>query len=390
MGLVLFGSEFGANLGHVYPMLRLADQLERQGHEIVFAVRNLVQSKKAIGDRPYKVVQAPFWSNPTSEKIKHLATPSYADVMARQGFGFREIFAAYLSGWCDLIDFVKPDVIIADHSPTLSMSARGRYPLINIGNGFTLPPSHLPEFPAVIAKGKPIVSQKALMDSLNSVLKENGCKQLTVLPEIFDADGQFVCTVPQLDPYDRFRQQPQVGPLEECLKPAAFPSEPQVFLYMAHEAGRDNFILESLKSLHVKATVYLRDAASAVRQKYQSDKITMLDRPGDLTKILPNSSLVIHSGGAGLSTSCLMTGRPQITFPNHSETALNSFLMARHGVALAIKQTIEKAKFTKLLEKALVNEQARANSKGVSEMLAMGNWTQGRQTVIEKVNSLMT
>lgn len=171
MGRVLFGSEFGANLGHIYPMKRIADRLHANGHEIVFAVRNLIQTKRAFKGTDYKLVQAPFWLNLPGKDINRMPTPSYADVMTRQGFGFKENLSGFFGAWADLTELVKPDVVIADHSPGLSAAIRRRYPMINFGNGFTLPPSHLEEYPPVIATGKPLAPQSKLLDIFNEAYR---------------------------------------------------------------------------------------------------------------------------------------------------------------------------------------------------------------------------
>ncbi|WP_025900179.1 hypothetical protein [Sneathiella glossodoripedis] len=217
MGRVLFGSEFGANLGHIYPMKRIADRLHANGHEIVFAVRNLIQTKRAFKGTDYKLVQAPFWLNLPGKDINRMPTPSYADVMTRQGFGFKENLSGFFGAWADLTELVKPDVVIADHSPGLSAAIRRRYPMINFGNGFTLPPSHLEEYPPVIATGKPLAPQSKLLDIFNEALSGIGAMPLEFLPQIFDTEGQYVCTVPQLDPYASYRKEQQIGPIEDSL-----------------------------------------------------------------------------------------------------------------------------------------------------------------------------
>lgn len=390
MGRVLFGSEFGANLGHIYPMKRIADRLAENGHEIVFAARNLVQTKRALKDTDFKLVQAPFWINLPSRELNRKATPSYADVMARQGFGFKDNLHGYIGAWFDLVDLIDPDLVIADHSPGLSAAIRRRCPMINMGNGFTLPPSNIEVYPPVIANGEPLAPQAKLLEMFNDVLTEIGAVPLERLPQIFDTEGQYVCTVPQLDPYAEYRDQAQIGPLEDSLAFKPLPKSDHVFLYMAHEAGPGNAILKALQALKVNTTAYIRDARPEVIEAFNSTKITMLRQPASFAEIIPRSSMVIHSGGGGTSTACLMTGRPQVTFPGHSETALNSALMKRQGCAVSVTGQYTVAQITALLGKAIKDPKLKANAQRVARSLEQGNWKNALQTILDHAEQLIS
>lgn len=389
MGRVLFGSEFGANLGHIYPMKRIADRLAENGHEIIFAARNLVQTKRALKGTNFKLVQAPFWVNLPSRELSRRATPSYADVMARQGFGFKDNLRGFLGAWSDLVQIVKPDLVIADHSPGLSAAIRRRFPMINMGNGFTLPPSNIETYPPVIAKGDPLVPQLKLLEIFNDVLAEIGAAPLERLPQIFDTEGQYVCTVPQLDPYAEHREQVQIGPLEDSLEFKLLPKSDHIFVYMAHEAGPDNMILKALQALNMKTTAYIREARPESIKTFNSSKITMLTQPASFSEIIPRSSLVIHSGGGGTSTACLMTGRPQVTFPTHSETGLNSNLMKRQGCAVSMIGQYDIQQVTNVLSKAIKDPKLKANAQRVALSLDKGNWKNALPTILDHAEQLI-
>ncbi len=371
-------------------MKRIADKLRANGHEIVFAARNLVQTKRAFRDTDFKLVQAPFWINLPGKEINRLPTPSYADVMTRQGFGFKENLRSFMGAWADLTELINPDVVIADHSPGLSAAIRRRYPMINMGNGFTLPPANIKEYPPVIAKGKPLAPQEKLLEFFNEALAEFGGTPLEYLPQIFDTEGQYVCTVPQLDPYAPYRENVQIGPIEESLKFKALPKKEHVFLYMAHEAGPDNIILKALDSLKIKTTAYVRDARKGTIEAFSDSKnIEMLTKPADFSEIIPKSTLIIHSGGGGTSTACLMTGRPQITFPTHSETGLNSSLMKKQGCAVPVSPQIELKALTKILGAAVKDVKLKANAQRVARTLENGSWKNALDTIVDHAERLI-
>ena len=57
------------------------------------------------------------------------------------GFGTLEtLFPATLS-WRTIFDKLRPDLIVCDHSPVVCFAAYGRIPVVQVGDGFTIPPA---------------------------------------------------------------------------------------------------------------------------------------------------------------------------------------------------------------------------------------------------------
>ncbi len=390
LGRILFGSEFGANLGHIFPLMRVAEKLSKSGHDIVFAVRNLVQASRVLEGTGYQLIQAPYWHNLQIKDPALKITPSYDDILALQGFGFSDNLHSFLRAWTDLVDIVKPDLVIADHSPCLSLAVRNRYPMINMGNGFTLPPSNMKEFPAVIAEGRALVSQAELLAQFNKVLIRNHRSLLDYLPQIFDTQGQYVRTVPQLDPYTEYRNYAPVGPLEECLNYVPLPKENHVFLYMSHDAGPNNVVLSALQALNLKTTAYIRGATADMHARFAGGNIKLLSKPANFRDLIPSVSLVIHSGGCGTSTTCLMTGRPQIVFPLQAESFLNSRLMQKERVAFPLDVNTRLDDLTDMIEQVVKNSEIKENAKRVALELGRGNWKSALSTITAHAERLIT
>lgn len=387
MARILFGWEFGASLGHIYPLLRIADQLAERGHEPVFAARDVVMSQDVVRKAGYKMVQAPHWRNPPIPNIRSIPTPSYADVLIRQGFGDAKVVGAMMAAWDDLFTLVAPDFIIADHSPGLSLAARGKIPMANIGNGFTLPPTDMETYPAIISKGKPLGDQGELLALFNDVQKAQGAPLLDRVSQVFDTEGQFVCTLPQLDPYSNYRKSDVIGPLEEALGPAPEPDTPHVFFYMANEAVDSPVVLEGLIKSEIPASVYWRGASEERRKKYQVSQITMLSEPVAFSKMLPKTSMVIHSGGAGTATACLMTGRLQIMFPRQSEASLNGRMLKRQGIASVPPRGVSADQLAKGLL-ALQRDRAMADrALNIADELADGDFGHALETITDFADS---
>ncbi|MFB9355747.1 glycosyltransferase [Sneathiella chinensis] len=390
MGKILFGWEFGASLGHVYPLLRIANRLRDNGHEIVFVCRDVVLASDLVRAEGYKLIQAPFWKNPPIPNLRDIPTPSYADVLVRQGFAYRKNLVSMMSVWTDLVALLKPDLVVADHSPGLSLALRGLVPVFNVGNGFTLPPSGVEEYPVVNRGGKPLMAQERLLAIFNEVNRERGAPLLDRLPQVFDTEGQFVCTVPQLDPYHGVPGRVQVGPLEDSMTPAPLPENPHIFVYMAHDIAGREVVLETVAKNGLPATAYIRGASARDRARYASHSLTMLDKPVDFRSMLPKSSLVIHSGGGGTATACLMTGRPQIMLPTQAEANLNARLLRSRGLAEVAPPTVTPSHFKAILARAAGNREMAERCLQNAEILAGEDWGNALGRIVTAAEAILS
>ncbi|MEH6404296.1 MAG: nucleotide disphospho-sugar-binding domain-containing protein [Sneathiella sp.] len=390
MARIVFGLEFGANLGHVYPMLRVADALREKDHEIIFVCRDVDIANDAIKAKGYALVQAPYWKNPNFPNLVNKATPTYADVMARQGFGLKKSLVGILTAWGDLMTLLKPDLVIADHSPGLALAIGGQIPTIVTGNGFTLPPTGIKQYPPVISKAQSLVSQDELLSFFNEIREARGAQRYTRLPQIFEVEGHFVYTLPQLDPYGDVRDRPIAGPLEEIQEPAALPEQKHAFVYMANNANGVRQVLGSLKSLAVQTTAYIRGASRQAMSEFQSDKMEMLEQPVDYSEILPKVSTVIHSGGNGTATACLMVGRAQIIIPSQSETASNARLLTKNGLARTLNAKADNQAAQKLIEEVLSDHSLHTNCLKIAKEIAKGDWQNAVGKIVDRAELLLS
>ena len=206
MSRFLFTWEIGSGLGHTVPLAQVAEPLLARGHEVHFALRDLTSARVALGalaDAPnVRLWQAPIWAL----KIQGLPEAlSFAELLFRAGYLDAKRLRGLVQGWCSLLDAVRPDLLLADHSPTALLAARGR-PLRRalIGGGFFQPPAVVPmpgfrDF-AVPPKRLADAERLAVM-TCNEVLQARGQAPLTRLHELLDADELFLVTWPELDHY---------------------------------------------------------------------------------------------------------------------------------------------------------------------------------------------
>src|SRR3546814_11360747 len=92
---------------------------------------------------------------------------AYSDIMVYCGFGRLEsLFTATLA-WRTVFDQLRPDLIVCDHSPIVCFAAYGRTPVVQVGDGFTLPPAAGDSFPRFQAKNQAPVPDDTTVPGVN-------------------------------------------------------------------------------------------------------------------------------------------------------------------------------------------------------------------------------
>ena len=173
--------------------------LESAGHEVVFGLQrpDLIDDEELPKRRTW---QAPISPRLMVGSARRSATPtaSIADIFARIGMDDPKIVAAMVSSWSEILNAAKPDLVIADFAPFLTMAARGRMPVIKVGPGFACPPSDLEDFPLLFPNAEGI-DQQQLLEIVNRGLALAGMKSLDRLPQADGADRDIVVTLTEFD-----------------------------------------------------------------------------------------------------------------------------------------------------------------------------------------------
>ncbi len=344
MARVLMGWELGAGLGHVANLLAMAESLRQHGHESVFAIINVLETAGIVRAAGFPVLEAPHWRpRPLGPGGRVPPTAGFADILAFRGFEGADKIRAITTVWDGLIDTINPALAVADYAPGLCLAAKGRLPLMAVGNGFTLPPAELDRFPPLQPRTKPLVRQEDLLEAVNRVQRDRRQAELSRLPQIMEADGSFVTVLPMFDPYLSVRAEPVDGPIETLPEPLPAPPAPRVFAYMGVEVPGVKTFLRGLAASGLPASVFLRGATPEVLEKLAHPNIEFLDAPPPLTEALGNCSIAAHYGGLGTAVACLTAGRPQLMLPRQLERRLNARAVEKLGAGLVLggKETPE-------------------------------------------------
>ena len=104
-------------------LVSLANGLRPAGHRIVVALRELSRAAGLLDNSGITVLQSPY-KPPASQNS--IATPrTFAHVLWNAGFGDPSELQVLTEAWGNLLDSVKPDLIVFDHAPTALLAARG-------------------------------------------------------------------------------------------------------------------------------------------------------------------------------------------------------------------------------------------------------------------------
>jgi UDP:flavonoid glycosyltransferase YjiC (YdhE family) len=331
MARILFAWELGGGFGHAGPMRALADRLAAAGHQPVFALRDVVVPAPLLRDRPYPVLQAPFWPKPFDLPGRSHAIASHADLIALAGYGRADDLAAMVAAWDALIDLVRPDLIVADNAPTLALATYRRVPTVFVGYGFTLPPAHEDRFPLLRRDTPPLMSESFILGNVEKVQRRRGAAVPPTLPALYRGAFRALACARELDPY-LVRKDPELGPMERMPRPAPPPAEPTLFAYLGGELRRIEPLIQAFALMRSPVQVFLRDDAAVHASFLAARGVTMHRQAPALVDVIPTVSCVLSLGGHTTSHAALMGGRSQLVIPVHLETEMTVGRLIDMGV----------------------------------------------------------
>src|SRR3546814_13285346 len=94
--------------------------------------------------------------------------------MCTAGFYRRQTLHAGMMAWNTLLAQARPDLVVADHSPVLLLACLGRFPVVQVADGFTLPPAEADLFPPFRKGRQPVVEPAHVLRVMRDVQKHPG------------------------------------------------------------------------------------------------------------------------------------------------------------------------------------------------------------------------
>ena len=353
---ILFAWELGEGLGHLPPLKAIAQAVKREGANVVFVLRDPVQTRGELSEIGALILPAPFWPTPAPPPS---ASGTYADILAGNGYGSAENIRALIEGWDAVFEVTRPDLIVCEHAPSAALSAFGRIPVAFVGNGFVVPPSDEPEFPPYEAgKGEPS-RQRPILAAMQEALAQLGRSTPKTICEPFRGVFRGVYTFPSLDTYRGVRREPVLGPIEPLPALCALPATRRLFAYSAADHTGINDLSQALMDLGPVACVYFRGSLGARAAVIRSRGVRVYDTAPPLSEVLPEVGVVFSHAGGGLTHAALAAGRPQIVSPRHFEALVTARRLEEMGAGIVV-HPFEPKRFREAVKRAFEDDTVRA------------------------------
>jgi len=381
MATILLTWELGAGIGHLMRLRPIGQELVRRGHRVVAAVRDLSRVGEIFAGTGIACLPAPLIPRQGPNRFE--PTLGYAHILGNTGFADEGKLAALFAAWNTIFDCVRPDLVVADHSPTALLALWGR-PIrrVNIGHGFFCPPDTYPlpiwsrPVNAAVTSSQVEEVERELTGNVNRLLTAQRRPKVQRLSQLFnEIDEIFLATYRELDhfgprPKMRYWGHWPFGPGVEPVWPAG--KGPKIFVYLKPFQWLEEFLKELRQN--GSPTIMLSGGNDkALQERYACPTIRFEERPLDLRRIVAECDLAVLNANHGTAAALLLAGKPCVLAPMYLEQLL--FARRVEGLGAARVVLKDQAPPAGLLRETL------ASCRGGAEAFARryAGWAPGRQ-----------
>jgi UDP:flavonoid glycosyltransferase YjiC (YdhE family) len=335
---VLFAWELGRGLGHLMNMRRIAARLKPHGFRFVAVSRDPAATDLLAGEFA-EIIAAPRWPadyRPASQQAA-LSSATLNDILSAMGLADSSAVQKLLGAWDDIFKRTRPDLVIADFSPLAALAAHRRVPLVQIGNGYTLPPHRMKRFPLLHRFSPPLWSEEQTLAAVNQAARAVGRAPLDHLPQLFSGDACLVQTFPLFDPYDMQRSEPLDGPMFDRPPAIKGAQARSIFVYLSSGYALHPSLFAALRPFAPRLRLHAPGFPLAQVEELRHAGAHIDAGPVPLADILPTTCLIVHNGGPGVAAEALVAGVPQLVLSAQVEQDFNGQALESAGVGKFVR-----------------------------------------------------
>ncbi|MFT5504705.1 MAG: hypothetical protein ACI8XC_002422 [Gammaproteobacteria bacterium] len=332
MAKVLFTWECGGGYGHLTRYRDLITNLQLQGHEAYFVVRNLQSAIKVYPNQDLRLLSAPL---PLKNKKTHhrvMQPSSYLDVLVNQCFDDQESLEARIRVWLSIFKAINPQLIIFDHSPTALMAFKifSSSQCIVVGDAFAVPPSKGKVYPfrenSNLAEGDLKKRDCELVEQfINPCLSSFNAPKLKSCMDIFD-HPQRIFGIAELDHYRAAKRADMFIGAEknnstgkEVIWPKA--EGPKVFIYSENHPHLRT-LLNILSELRWPVIAVAKQSARQLMRQFQDERFYYSEELINIDKAAQECDFAINNSSMATCLNFLRNGKPMILLPAHIEQTM--------------------------------------------------------------------
>lgn len=332
--------ELGGHLGHLGRFAALVPSFVERGHKVTLVLRDLARVQQLDGLRHAAILQAPLWMPRSRSAPAHPV--SMPEIL--QHFGYLSVpgLTGMVRAWGDTLDALKPDLILCDYAPTALLATRGKSLVRTaIGSGYSIPPldfTPMPVFRSVSPeiRARSLQAEKRVTQVVQCVASEVGQPAINNICDIFAAEEQFLCTIPELDHYQR-TQPPRYWNLPAQASTGRRPTwtdsgRPRVFAYVKPPGAHFDATIKALQQSGCEAEVFAPGISLEMSRQLASEYIRISSQPYDLVKTFDSCDAVICHAGHETVVAALLAGRPVLLIPLQMEQYALAQLVETQGI----------------------------------------------------------
>ncbi|MFO1320241.1 MAG: glycosyltransferase [Burkholderiales bacterium] len=403
MATFMLAWELGGGLGHAVPLSQISRPLLDDGHRVHAVLRDLSTATAAFGDLArhpgLSLWQAPVWLS-ALRGLPESAT--YAELLFRAGFLDARRLLGLTLGWRSVLAALTPDLVIADHAPTLLLALRG-LPILRttIGTGFFQPPavSPIPPFRVwdAIDPSRVVQSEARALATANAVLQSLGAAPLAKLHELLAVDENFLLTWREVDHYAQRAAdlgQHYWGPLPTAMHGVdpVWPEGdlPRVFAYLKGEYGAVDSLVAALAKAPFRTCAFIPGLAPELALKHTTPRLSFVTAPVNMAQVCRTADAVLCNAGSGTVCTVLRAGIPVVMLPMHAEQLLFARRVAEAGAGLYLTEADARQRGVPALQRLLGERVYREGARALAERYSIDGARDVAKAVAARCISLVT
>ena len=330
MATVLFTWELGGGIGHLVRHRGLIQQLLTDGHRVHFHACDLEKAHQVFDGLALELARAPRGYTPPEDQIAQ--SNSYPEVIWNSGFSDAAAVQQRLQHWWSVVAQLKPDVVIADYSPSVVVACKlSGTRVVAIGSGFYTPPpiSPLPAYHYWLAndRARLAASEARLLEVINSAATALADRPFSSVAEALVVAETFLLLFAELDPvFDRPDTEFMgVWPVPGFGIPPVWPGTgPRVFAYLEPSVLLPD-ILAASAALGLSLCLYAPGLRADALPAIPGLNVHLAAEPVDLVQAAAECEMAITNGNPNSLAGFLLAGKPQLAVPYTME----KYLIAR-------------------------------------------------------------
>ncbi|OQX30895.1 MAG: hypothetical protein C3L25_12545 [Candidatus Sedimenticola endophacoides] len=365
-----------------------------RGHRVSFITKDLIGSRRLLGDLPVALFPAPLWRG----KVKGLPpVVCYPDILLRTGFMDTDGMVALVEGWMALFRLLAPDLIVAEHSPGALVAARvARLPCVLVGTGFTVPRPAQP-FPSItpwqkVEPDRLRSGTDKAREMINRVLVKSGGEPLERLADLFTPHDSVLTTLPELDHYGPRPAASYCGPIMlRSTKPRPqWPQSggPRIFVYLHAHLPVFPELMRQLAELECAALVVAPDLASSDVKRFQRAHLRLTPEQVDMGMVAEEADAVFNHASHGMVVELLRLGKPPIMLPSYVEQALLAYRVFQRGLGIMAQPSSGGWDYGRLIRRLIGDQAMAAKAAAFAKRYRAFDQNQVLEALAEKLEHL--